>query len=148
MGRPRKKNTVQKAFADALERIGADVVPEVLTNEGGRVEWEKMPDLIAVHCGDLTKVADALGVTLTDVETRVQEDKDSAEMLKTVTERVVQTAETALMDRIAAGDTKAIIFALKCLKKEKWSDEANLNIRTTMSASDTEKAIKGLFGIK
>lgn len=74
---------------------------------------------IRKHHGIITHVANALGVDRSAVYKARDRHPTVAKALEESRERMVDTAENALMQRIEQGDTTAIIFALKCLGKSR-----------------------------
>ena len=74
---------------------------------------------IEKHHGIVSHVARALGVDRSAVYRARERHPEVRAALEDSRERIVDTAESALLEKIQAGDTTAIIFTLKCLGKSR-----------------------------
>ena len=89
--------------------------------------------------GNVTHAAEMLGVTRPYLSARVNRDQELAEAREEGTNRLLDVARNALLDKILGGDTTAIIYALKSQgKHDGWSESPRTLVQQTNTVETVE----------
>lgn len=90
---------------------------------------EKILKALSLNLGVVSKACRSLGIYQDVFYYHYRSDPDFAKKADAIKEEVVDFAESALHKKIAEGDTKAIIFFLKCKGKDRgYVETVNQNI--------------------
>lgn len=103
---------------------GVEAVEDLLWGEGLRARQHLWLHALLKTNFNVTKACHLLNVTKRDVESWVRGDPGFQELLDEVQHMKKDFVEAQLMGRIAAGDTAAIIYASKCLNRDRGYDPA------------------------
>ena len=84
-----------------------------------RVSKKQFIELLQIHKGQRSVVAEALGITVNAVSNRINRDPDIKAVDDSIREAQLDKAENKLHELIEDGHPAAIMFKLKCLGKDR-----------------------------
>lgn len=104
--------------------------------------WRSKPALIEAlghSMGNVSAAAEALGVSRQWLSKKVNTEPELADAREQGTNRLLDVARNALLERILAGDTAAIIYTLKSQgKHDGWAESPRTIVNQTNSVEAPE----------